>query len=413
MKNVLTLITGTSIAQAIPIIVAPILTRLYSPEDFGVLAVFTAIAAIIGSIATWRYELAIVIPKSDQEAINITILSIFCSFITSLLVLVIVVVFHDEIINSLNQPYLSKWLYFIPLVIFFIGIFNALNYLNIRLNFFEIIAKTNVFKSFSASTTQLVLGLFQYGTAGLILGYMASIILGNSRMVIFSYREQKENIKKCEVEKVRNVFQKYNEYPKFNILATLFNTASLYIINFIIPILYSSKYLGFYSLSQRIFILPTQIVGSAFGQAFIKSAADEKNETGCVKTSFTSTFKQLTILAVPGFVLLYFIIEELVIFIFGEAWRSTGEISKILMWLLLIRFIVSPLSSVLNLYNKQKVILFWQITLFVLSIFSFLAAFFLNLDFTDFLKVYVLLLGMGYLVIFVISYKTSRTMSIK
>ena len=70
-RNVLTLMTGTTIAQAIPIAISPILTRLYTPKDFGVLALFVAITSIFGSIANGRYELAIMLPKKDEDAINI------------------------------------------------------------------------------------------------------------------------------------------------------------------------------------------------------------------------------------------------------------------------------------------------------------------------------------------------------
>ena len=76
-RNVLTLMTGTSIAQAIPIAISPILTRIYTPEDFGVFALYMAIATVVSVIATGRYETAIMLPKKDSEAINLFIVSIF------------------------------------------------------------------------------------------------------------------------------------------------------------------------------------------------------------------------------------------------------------------------------------------------------------------------------------------------
>ena len=79
-KNVLTLMTGTTIAQAIPIAISPILTRIYTPEDFGVLALFVAITSIFGSIANGRYELAIMLPKKDENAINIFALGLIITF---------------------------------------------------------------------------------------------------------------------------------------------------------------------------------------------------------------------------------------------------------------------------------------------------------------------------------------------
>ena len=93
-RNVLTLMTGTTIAQAIPIAISPILTRIYTPEDFGILALFVAISTIFGSIANGRYELAIMLPKKDEDAINIFALGFivnvgFISFATALVFFII------------------------------------------------------------------------------------------------------------------------------------------------------------------------------------------------------------------------------------------------------------------------------------------------------------------------------------
>ena len=93
-RNILTLMTGTTIAQAIPIAISPILTRIYTPEDFGIFAIFLAITIIIGSIANGRYELAIMIPKKDEDAINIFALGFIITTSISLLLLVLVLIFQ-------------------------------------------------------------------------------------------------------------------------------------------------------------------------------------------------------------------------------------------------------------------------------------------------------------------------------
>ncbi|SVD81723.1 uncharacterized protein METZ01_LOCUS434577, partial [marine metagenome] len=97
-KNVLTLVTGTTIAQAIPIAISPILTRIYTPEDFGVLALFISITTILGTIANGRYELAIVLPKRDNNALELTALSIIITIGFSLLLVILVILFHDSLL---------------------------------------------------------------------------------------------------------------------------------------------------------------------------------------------------------------------------------------------------------------------------------------------------------------------------
>jgi len=110
-RNVLTLMTGTTIAQAIPIAISPILTRIYTPEDFGILALFMAVSSIFGSIANGRYELAIMLPKKDEDAINIFALGFIINSVLSFLLLLTVLIFHDylvELLNNKENP-LNPW----------------------------------------------------------------------------------------------------------------------------------------------------------------------------------------------------------------------------------------------------------------------------------------------------------------
>jgi len=89
-RNVITLMTGTGLAQAIPVAISPILTRLYSPEDFGTFAVYMAVVSIASVLVTGRYELAIMLPKNDRDALHIVVLSAGLSCIISALLLLVV-----------------------------------------------------------------------------------------------------------------------------------------------------------------------------------------------------------------------------------------------------------------------------------------------------------------------------------
>ena len=131
-RNVIVLMTGTTIAQAIPITMSPILTRIYSPDDFGVYALFVAVSAIFGSIANARYELAIMLPEKDEDAINIFALGFIINIFMSFMLLFFVCIFKDHCTSFLDNKKIDAWLYFIPLAVFFIGFWNLLNYFNNR-----------------------------------------------------------------------------------------------------------------------------------------------------------------------------------------------------------------------------------------------------------------------------------------
>src|SRR5699024_4937358 len=104
----------------------------YSPDDFGALALFVAISTILASIANGRYELAILLPKTDKEALSIMTLSLVISTLLSIFLFISIIIFHNPIVSIVNNRELSKWLYFIPIVVFLAGLYNSLNYYNTR-----------------------------------------------------------------------------------------------------------------------------------------------------------------------------------------------------------------------------------------------------------------------------------------
>ena len=122
-KNVLTLMTGTTIAQIIPLLLTPVLSRLLSPEEFGLFAFFLSFVTFFLVISTGRYELAILLPKEDKKAINLMALCFLILISLCVLVATPILFFEDVIINLIQEPNLKGWLIFIP-----IGIFSASSY---------------------------------------------------------------------------------------------------------------------------------------------------------------------------------------------------------------------------------------------------------------------------------------------
>ena len=152
-QNVITLMTGSTISQAIPIAISPILTRLYTPEDFGLYAIFVAIITIFGTIVSGRYELAIMLPKNDEDAINIFCLGLLITIFMSLITIILVFIFNDSIAYLLNNQEMKYWLYLVPISVFLTGCHNQLIYFNNRLKNYKGLSNSLIIKSsFSASS---------------------------------------------------------------------------------------------------------------------------------------------------------------------------------------------------------------------------------------------------------------------
>ena len=408
-RNVLTLMTGTTIAQVIPIAISPILTRLYTPEDFGILALFVAISSIFGSVANGRYDLAIMLPRKDEDAINIFALGIIIVFCVSLLLFFIVVTFYDTLLFILHNKEIGLWLYFIPFSVFFIGLYNLLNYFNNRKKQYKDLANATILKSLITAIIQLSIGFIKGGVGGLISGQLLSHLFANMKL-LKNIIKDRILISRISKVKIIALAKKYKDFPKFTLWAGLLNTSSTHLTNILISSLFNIKTLGFYALTQRLLAVPSSFIGRAIGQVFFQEATKEKQNTGSADKVFKSTLKKLIAIGVPFFIVLFFIVEDLFTFIFGENWRVAGEYAKILMPFFMISFISSPLAISLSVFEKQKSTLFINMILIISSLSILYYSIFFHLEFTVFLTILTIVMCINYLMFIFYYYKVVKGM---
>lgn len=398
-KNVLTLLTGTTIAQALPISVSPILTRLYSPEDFGVFALFLAICTIFSSIATGRYELAIVLPEKDETAINLAALGLIISTSLATLLLLLIVIFNKTIIELIGNDLIRPWLYFIPVVVLFVGVYNILVMYNTRKKNYRDISISTVIKSVILASTQLAIGLLLHGAVGLISGQILSNVAANFKL-LKNILKEKSLLAFIKRDKIYNAGIRYIKFPKYSMWGILANSLSQNYINILISSVFSISTLGFFSLVERVLSLPSALIGKSIGQVFYQAASVEKRETGKIVISFKGTVKKLLIVGIPFFILMFFIVEELFALVFGYEWRQAGEYAKIVIPFFLIRFIVSSISNVNNIFEYQKLALAWQLTLLILSLGMIGLAYYYGFNFEQYLTLMSIVLSLHYIFLY-------------
>ncbi len=163
LRDVLTLMIGTMISQIIPIIISPLLTRIYRPEDFGIFALYVSVTQLIAVVATARYELAIMIPKEDDDALNLLVLSVLITFVVTAASFFILWIFNSHLCQLVGNNDLSKWLYLVPLSVFFLGIFQALNYWFNRHKNYRIISFSKIMQAVINGVANLGLGVWLRG----------------------------------------------------------------------------------------------------------------------------------------------------------------------------------------------------------------------------------------------------------
>lgn len=399
-RNVLTLMSGTVIAQAIPISIMPILTRLYSPEDFGVLAIFIALSTILSSFASGRYELAIIICDTDLEAVNLSALCLFICLIISIITFLIFVFFGDYMALFLNNKEITLWLPFIPLVIFLTSLFNILNYLNIRYKKYSIVARANVLKSVTLVSMQLLIGFYKSGAAGLVSGQITSQMSSNIFMAFKAVKTY--SLSDFDLQTTVRLAKRYINFPKYSMPAIFANALAFNANNLLISNFFSVTTLGFYSLAHRLLIMPTTLIGQSIGQVYFQEATAEKNKYGHAKKTFRATSVKLGILSLCIFTPLYFALPILFAFIFGAEWRIAGVYGQIILPFVAVQFIVSSLTTTNSIFEKQQVSLYWQLSLLFFSLSSILISYHYDFEFVLFLYLFSSILVVLYLILWCI-----------
>lgn len=402
-KNILTLITGTTAAQIIPFAVSPVLTRLYSPDDFGVLALFFSICSILSVVAAGRYELSIVIPEKDDEAANIVALSIFVSVVFTLCLQIVFAVFNSQIATLLGNESISFWLYFVPLVVFMMSLYNILRYFSIRIKDFKNVAVTRAVKSAAGAFIKLGLGFVGFTSGGLVTGEIVSHFFGNTSLVRNVYR-RKELFSSVNRAKMAVEAKKYSDFPKFSLPGALSNSLSLNLNSFFLTSLFSLAVLGQYALVNKVVSVPLTLLGSSVSDAYFQRAAQERNQTGSAKNAFIQSAKYLSLIAVPVFFALFFFGEELFAFVFGESWRIAGSYAKILSFLVAVRLVAAPLSVTMSTFEKQKTSLMLTLLQLALMVVTFVVSNVFSFEMKEFLVLYTALMASYYLLMLVVCF---------
>ena len=397
-RNVLTLMTGTTLAQAIPIAISPLLTRLYSPEEFGRFSVYMAVVAIASVLVTGRYELAILLPRRDKDALHIAALAMVLSAAISAVLLLVVLFFAQPIAALLGDAALAPWLYWVPASTLLLGLYQSLNYWSNRKAQYKRLAISRTVQSGSVALAQLGSGYAGSGAVGLVGGQITGQVLATSVLARLIWREDHRAIQALRPLRGLALARKYINFPKYLIVAHGFNTASGQMPVLLLSALFNTAAAGFFTLTQRVMAAPMSLIANALGDVFRQEASQAYIHQGQCKVIYQKTFKRLLLISVVPFTIFFFAAPPLFSWVFGEQWRVAGEYAQILTPMAFFQFITSPVSQVAVIAGKQKIDLVWQIVLF----FLLGSAFFLGKCIDD-LKTTLIIFSVVYSIMYIVS----------
>lgn len=352
-SDVLTLAGGTTFAQILTILSAPVLTRLYGPEDFGIWALYISITSIISVIACMRYEYSIMLPESDEDAVNLLGLSFLAVLFVSGLTFPAIWYLKEPIVTLLNSQQIGDYLWLVPPFIFVNGAFLALNNWNTRTKLFKRLSLSRVFSSVSATTTQIGLGFTErIGAGGLIAGSLAGQSISTFVLGGQIWRDDRKLImKSLSWKKVYEGFKKYRKFSLIDTWAALMNSVSWQLPAFLLSAFFTPAVVGFYSLGFRLLQLPMSFIGGSISQVFFQRASRAYSE-GTLPILVENVFRMLVIIGMFPILILTIVGGDVFTVIFGKAWAEAGVYAQILSLWAFIWFISSPLTTIYVIVEK-------------------------------------------------------------
>ena len=391
------MLTGTIISQLIPIASTPLLTRVFSPSEFGIFAFYLSIVIIICAFNSGKYEQSINLTEDEESADNLLIGTLIIICITTLVLYLVVGLVSIIQIEQLKSIGGLIWL--LPISAALLSTYQSLTYWHNRKSNFKKISRNLSIQSLVNVVVSLVFGFF---------GAKAGLIFGDVFAKLYSSLNLIEKIKGTSWSEIKKSYIKYIDSPKYLVPATLLNASPKQLPIIVFGLLFLPKTIGFLLVAQRVFQSPIGIVSASLSQVLLNRMSTEFREQGDCKKTFNKSFLFLSLLPIPAVFIVYLFIDPLVILVFGSEWAELGLLIKILFPFYYIYFIAGTLNIVLIASGKKKINLLMQLIYFISTAILILLCYFLNLDSIQAVTLYSVTGAISCLIALGFSFKVSR-----
>jgi O-antigen/teichoic acid export membrane protein len=365
-RNVAVLAGSTAIGQLLSVIITPFVTRLYKPEDFGLVAVYTSMSGFIAAVVCLSYQYAILPPDEDLDAANVLALCLLLAVGFSVVTVPVIYFWRGDIAGRLGEPRLACYLWLLPLSTLFIGFYKTFNFWATRREAFSHVAKTDLSRSIGSVIAKLGLGILGFRPLGLFIGVIMSEGIGMGSLLRLAWLRDQQIFRLVTFSGIKREFRRYVRFPLFTTPTALVNAAGTNLPVMLLATLYGTQVTGWFSLAHRLIIIPTTLVGAAVGRVYLGKI------TSLVHTNpeemyvfFIKTVKRLIFISILlGF---SFIVGGafFIPLLFGREWNETGVYLQLLSFSFIAGFVATPVSQIFSLLERQDLAFFWNIIRFI------------------------------------------------
>lgn len=379
-RNVLMLTSGTAIAQALPILISPILTRIYSPEEFATFGLFSALIGILGVISTGKYEYAVMLPEKEDEVLTVVVLSSIITLFFGAVLLVVTLFFHDTIILYLGNPDFSGWLYLVPISVVLAGFYQIINFWNNRKKSYPLIVRSKIVRSIASNIINLVFGFFKVGLKSLTaFGLIIGLVIGQAIEILMlveikSIKNWRTRINLTKAQLI-SVAKRYSNFPRYDVPSELMTTASVQLPVLLLNRFFEQYIVGLYFQAHKVLSLPMSMIGSSIAQVLFRQLSEVRHHQSVFSDLVHKAYNRLMLIGILPFAIIGVFGREIFHFVFGGEWAEAGVFASLISPWLLFNFIGSPLTIIFSVLEKQKQMFRWMVIMFVARVVSLLIGF--------------------------------------
>lgn len=334
LKNVMAVASGTAAGQVVVLAFSPLITRIYSPETFGLQGVFLSLISILSPAIALRYPMAIVVASDEAEAARLSRLAVMIAFGLSILLGFVLLFADTQILTLLGAEALGAMIWFLPLALFCVALQDVADFRAARLGSFRLVAIVTVVQAFLTNLAR-VLGGLAAPVAGTLVAVTAIAPAVQSALLTFGNRRRRTPVPPMDPGEALTLLRRHRDFPLYRVPTDMMNAFAQVAPVLALSVLFSPAAAGLYALARSVVNLPLNVIGGAVGSVYYSRLAEMSREgKPLLPTVLRATLAQFL---VPGGALLLvsFAFPAIFALMFGEAWRPAGEFARwMALWVL-------------------------------------------------------------------------------
>lgn len=403
-RNSIVLIVGTGFSQLIPLLVQPFIRRIFTDEEFGLYAQYLSLVSILAIIAGLKFENSIVIPKSNRAAINLLSGTILVNLMFSILLFIILFLFGEWIFEMIGfSAGLNAYKWLLPISVFLVSFNISVGFWMTRNKEFGKVVVNKISRRGTEALSRLGLGISKY-SGGLFIGSVIGDFV-NMLVSIFQFKKYFPSLKNVTKKGMKTNLSEQSEFPKHSLFPALLSVVTAQLPIFLFTGLFSDAVVGQYSGTREILSAPLVLISVSISQVLYQRLVENINQGIPISTLLKKNMLFLGGLGLFGILVFYPFGVQIFEFIFGDEWTLAGRLSEILVFSFVIKFIVSPLSVTFLATKRLKVMAYWQIGYFLLTLNMF---WFTNITIEKFAIYFVILDLVTYLIYLLLIFNVAK-----